>query len=160
MTPLETDDKKAISVGLNRLLSAQLDLQIDGFNLDPLELEGDELMDFIRWNILALENELHEALSETGWKPWAASQHINREAFAKELVDALHFFANLCLAADISGQDLVEMYNSKRERNKERQDEGYDGVDGKCFNCKRDYKETRCTPTTETEHGYCIEWEA
>lgn len=107
-----------------------------------------ERNEWIRWNILALEDELHEALAETGWKPWATSKHINREAYASEIVDAFHFFMNLMLVVDISVDELLEKYFEKRGLNEKRQSDGYDGVSTKCPVCKRAFDDVSvlCTP--------------
>jgi hypothetical protein len=112
-------------------------LQVDAYKKDPTNLEPEERAEFIRWNILALEDELHEALGEVGWKPWATSRHLNKAEFQGELVDALHFFLNLMLAADIDPDELLAGYQAKRLKNAKRQEEGYDGVTGKCPVCSR-----------------------
>lgn len=132
-------------LGFDNLLEGQYELQLKAYGVDPLALEDDEWADFIRWNAYALSDELHEATSELGWKPWATSRHINREAFIGEMVDLLHFFANLCLAAGVDGSDLAKAYASKREKNHQRQEEGYTGT-YKCPGCKRDYDESDCSP--------------
>lgn len=132
------------------MLELQRELQINSYGKDPATLEGDERMDFIRWNVLALEDELHEALAETGWKPWAKSQHVNEQAFAGEMVDAWHFFMNLMLAAHMSAETLEEGYLAKRLKNAARQRAGYDGVSTKCQLCKRalDDDAVACRPAT------------
>lgn len=146
-------DQADLEVGFMVLLDLQQELQVYAFDINPIDFkDSDSQMEFIRWNALALISELVEAMNEVGWKPWASSHHINREQFAGEMVDLLHFFANLCLATGISGQMLAEGYVKKRQRNYERQQEGYDGVTGKCPHCNRDYAETHCTP-----EGYCID---
>lgn len=117
-------------------LADQLELQKQAYKKDPTKLDEEERADFIRWNMLALEDELHEALAETGWKPWATSRHLNREAFKGEMVDALHFFMNLLIAADIDADEFLEGYQAKRLKNAKRQEEGYDGVSSKCPECK------------------------
>jgi hypothetical protein len=89
--------------------------------------------------VLALVDELHEFLGEIGWKPWATSRHINEAAAQGELVDAFHFFLNLCLAVNMTADGLHEKYVQKRTVNVVRQEEGYDGVEGKCPGCKRDF---------------------
>jgi dimeric dUTPase (all-alpha-NTP-PPase superfamily) len=118
-------------------LRDQHELQIASYKKDPVGLDEETRTEFIRWNVLALEDELHEALGEVGWKPWATSRHLNREPFKKELVDALHFFMNLMLAADIDADELLDAYQAKREVNAKRQADGYDGVAGKCPRCSR-----------------------
>jgi len=131
-----------ISQMIERQLAVQLKMKPVG--RDPRDLEGDELMEFIRWNILAMEDELHEALKECGWKPWATSRHLNRDLFLKEMVDAWHFFMNMLLAispgrlpADIA-EEFAEEYFKKAQINEDRQATGYDGLVNKCRNCGKD----------------------
>ena len=132
---------------LTDALKAQYELQVKSFGNDPKTLTDAEKMDWIRWNILALTDELHEALAETGWKPWAKSQHINRDAFVSELVDAFHFLMNLMIVVDCSAEEFLDHYFVKRGLNQIRQANGYDGVAGKCPDCKRalDDKAVTCT---------------
>lgn len=137
------------------MLQAQRALQVDSFGLDPCALEGEELAEFIRWNQQALVAETFEMLDEVGWKPWASSRHVNVDPLRKEMVDAIHFFMNILLAAH--GPDVLEYgetwlsdlfyldYLSKREVNAERQANGYDGLSGKCPKCHRDRDETKLT---------------
>lgn len=86
---------------------------------------------------IALVDELHEALAEIGWKPWASSRHFNHDAVKGELVDAFHFFMNLCLVSGVSAQDLINGYIDKSAKNIKRQEDGYDGVTTKCDICNR-----------------------
>jgi hypothetical protein len=116
------------------LLRAQEELQHDSFGYDFEEMTDEERITYIRDNLLACTDELHEALRETGWKPWATSRHINHDRYVKELVDAFHFFMNLLLALRIPGlavEDIAEeftrRYFAKRDVNAERQRTGYDG---------------------------------
>jgi len=121
---------------LHEAFVAQYVLQRESFHTDPKNLSDQERAEWIRWNMLALHDELHEALTEVGWKPWATSHHLNREAYKGELVDAFHFFINLCLVANISAKELLDGYFAKRARNAQRQVDGYTGLD-KCPGCKR-----------------------
>jgi hypothetical protein len=122
----------------------QVQLKMKPVGRDPRDLEGNEMMEFIRWNILALEDELHEALKECGWKPWATSRHLNRDLFIKEMVDAWHFFMNLLLvvspgrSSEQLAEEFAEKYFEKAQINEERQKSGYSGVETKCSNCGRD----------------------
>lgn len=125
------------ALDFQRALEAQRQLQIKSYGADPVTLTGDEAADWIRWNVLALEDELHEALAETGWKPWATSRHINRDAFIGELVDSFHFLMNLMLVVDCSADEFLDKYFVKRGINAARQAAGYDGVTTKCVKCKR-----------------------
>lgn len=96
---------------------------------DPANLIGEERAEFIRWNILAAIDELMEALAEVRWKPWDREDlrgEVDVEAFKKELVDVLHFIANLAIVTGISGDELSEEYLRKVEVNKKRHEIGYD----------------------------------
>ena len=130
-----------------KALEAQLTLQVNSFGKDPRILNNDEKLEWVRWNVLALEDELHELLAETGWKPWASSRHINREAYVGELVDAFHFMMNLMLIVDCSAEEFLTKYFEKRKINVQRQVEGYDGVSTKCKMCHRamDDSAVKCT---------------
>lgn len=121
---------------LDEAFSAQKSLQHSSYNTDVTNLSEEDRAEFIRWNVLALTDELHEALAEVGWKPWATSRHLNREQYKGELVDAFHFLINLCLAANITSSELLDGYFVKRERNAKRQSDGYTGL-SKCPGCKR-----------------------
>lgn len=147
---------------LEAAFAAQLALQIDAYGADPRELMEGDRIEFIRWNVLALEDELHEALAETGWKPWATSRHINTDKFHGELVDAFHFFMNLCLVSGLTAEQLLDRYAEKRAINAKRQARGYDGVDGKCPKCRRalDDPGVTCKYTLKTGLGWCSEYGA
>lgn len=122
---------------LGALFLSQAALQREAYGVDPEALSDELRANYIAVNVLALTDELHEALAEVGWKPWATSRHVNREAFLCEMADALHFFINLCLAAGISAVELTAAYAAKETRNRARQQQGYDGVNDKCPQCRR-----------------------
>lgn len=134
----------------------QLELQTkkmkDG---DPRNLEGVELMTFLTWNSFALTDELHEAMAEVGWKPWATNKYVHREQFVKEMVDAWHFFMNLLLAVSPGmtpleiTDDFVDKYMAKNAVNAKRQEDGYDGKLGKCEYCHRDLGEVPGLPWSD-----------
>ena len=108
--------------------------EFDGQQFEDIRHE--QLVEWVRINILAAEDELHEALGEISWKPWASSQYFNREAYLGEIVDVLHFVGNLLAGAGISDRELNAAYLAKMERNRQRQRDGYTGLD-KCAGCKR-----------------------
>lgn len=138
---------------LSYMYELQRELQAEAYGKDPTELEGDERLQFAKDMHIALTDELHEALGEIGWKPWATSKHFEEDAYKAELVDAWHFFMNLMLVARMTPEDLFQGYTKKRQRNIERQLEGYDGVSTKCPYCKRalDDPAVKCEP----EYKYC-----
>lgn len=143
---------------LSKMLREQRDLQINSYKQDPATLSADEMIEFIRWNVLALEDELHEALGEVGWKPWATSKHVNREAFVSEMVDAWHFFMNLLLVAGVTPTEFFDKYMAKREKNAKRQEEGYDGVSTKCFGCGRALDDDAVLCYGEDKVNYIPAW--
>lgn len=120
---------------------------------DPTMLRGDDRATFIVWNTTAAVDELHEAMAETGWKPWATSRHVNGEAMTKELVDAWHFIMNLMMIAsselhmtlDEYAEFFYRKYIDKNAVNAARMADGYDGVSTKCPQCKRELSETNLT---------------
>jgi dimeric dUTPase (all-alpha-NTP-PPase superfamily) len=122
---------------LSEIFEKQLALQINSFGGDPGALPDVERIEYIKSMTLAATDELHEALAEVGWKPWATSRHINRDAYLGELIDVLHFWVNLCLAVGADADEIIERYTEKANRNAKRQANGYDGVTGKCDVCKR-----------------------
>lgn len=122
---------------LDLIFERQSQLQRESFGIDPHRMDDETRAQFIRDMVLAATDELHEALNEAGWKPWASSRHLNRDAFVGELVDVLHFLVNLWLAAGATAEEVEQRYMDKANRNMIRQNQGYDGVLGKCFICMR-----------------------
>jgi len=122
---------------LDMIFERQSQLQRESFGIDPHRMDDETRNQFIRDMVLAATDELHEALAEVGWKPWATSRHLNRDAFIGELVDVLHFLVNLWLAAGATAEEVETRYMEKANRNMIRQNKGYDGVWGKCTECGR-----------------------
>lgn len=152
---------------LDFLLESQAALQLKmPDDKDPREMSTEEKAIFIKDMTLALTDELHELLSEVGWKPWASSRHVNTESARGELIDALHFFLNLALALNMDGDMLKEMYHAKHKKNQQRQEAGYDGVASKCGYCRRAHDdedkllargEEGCWLADDGNTGYCRE---
>lgn len=111
-------------------------LQEDFYGVIFENRTAEEREEGIKINILAATDELHEALNEVSWKPWAKAKFFNREAFIGEIVDVLHFIANLLVWANVSDEELNRAYLEKMERNRQRQREGYLGTE-KCSECAR-----------------------
>lgn len=101
--------------------------QRDMYGTDVPNMSKGELMEYIRLNVLAATDELHEVLAETGWKPWKKQGfgEIDFDNALSELVDVMHFIGNLFIAIDADGYDLSEAYNDKAAINKQRVSEGY-----------------------------------
>ena len=118
---------------------------------------NEEVIGFIKEMKLALDDEIHEMINEIGWKPWATSKHINRDAAVSEMVDAWHFFMNILLALDVDEAEFTRLYYAKHDKNAKRQQEGYDGVSTKCPQCKRAYDDefVKCQVGNLTNMNYC-----
>jgi NTP pyrophosphatase (non-canonical NTP hydrolase) len=78
-------------------------------------------------NLLGLLAEAGEVAQEFGWKSWKKSSvgTVNRDRALAELVDVMHFVANLLVILNVSGQELGEAYAEKLDENIRRQKEGY-----------------------------------
>jgi dimeric dUTPase (all-alpha-NTP-PPase superfamily) len=81
--------------------------------------------EYININALALISETMEALNETRWKPWKKQQGFSRELYTQELIDAFHFWMNMCIAVDMTADEIYEKYKEKNKENHDRQDRGY-----------------------------------
>lgn len=138
-----------------QMLGTQLATQKRITGVDPSTLDDDEKMSYIRTMVLACTDELHEALAETGWKPWASSNHVHRESYVSELVDAFLFFQNLLLVAGVTPQEFYAQFNKTQAKVQTRLSRGYDGLQTKCPECKRDLNDAgvSCYPPD----GICSE---
>lgn len=128
---------------MQMMFAKQRELQEQAFGHDFDDMTDEDRVEYIRWNVLALTDELHEMLQETSWKPWAKSTYINAKAF-DELIDAWHFLMNLFMATAPRHMEpykvaatVVEKYRAKRQVNIDRQEQGYDGLSTKCPGCSR-----------------------
>lgn len=135
---------------LKEIYAAQNALQARLGN-DIASFSDTERGQFILLNIVALTDELHEALAETYWKPWAATPPgwRDRDKFVKELTDAFHFLLNLYLTAGVTAEELFASYMGKNKVNFERQDRGYTGND-KCDQCGRELDDPLKRPASAT----------
>lgn len=97
-------------------------LELFGHNFDSLE--GIQKVKDIKDIILSMTNELHEVLNLFPWKSWKtySEEHynLNLPFIKEEIVDALHFFINLCLVMNISSDELFDEFVKKNNKNIER----------------------------------------
>lgn len=108
-----------------------------GHNYNDMSTE--ELIEYLKGQIMALQAETIEALDEMSWKPWThGEKFVNREALGGELADILCFLVNLALGVGLTAKDLYALHQEKAARNIKRQEDRYDGVQGKCPVCRRD----------------------
>lgn len=122
------------------------DLQKNVYFINYDDMDGNSprnirnLVDYMRWNMLAIDDELAEMRQAISWKPWQHDEpYADRQEIIKEAVDVLHFVANIIVAAGGTDEELDRLYIEKMERNKQRQLAGYkvkqEGV--KCELCSR-----------------------
>jgi hypothetical protein len=135
-----------MSILFNNWLKRTRDLQKDVYFINYEEMQGDKpqnirkFVEYLRWNMLAVDDELAEMRQAISWKPWQHdAPYADREEVIKEAVDVLHFVANIIVAAGGTDEMLDKFYLEKMERNKQRQLDGYKVKDigVKCALCQR-----------------------
>lgn len=137
---------------LTRMMRLQDELQRNTYGIDYSRMTDEERIHHFKEMLHAFNDEMHEALGEMGWKPWATSRHFNTPAVQAELIDAWHFFMNLMLISGLTPERLSELYEGKRAKNITRQWGNYDGITGKCKGCRRafDDDEVKCHTSLTT----------
>ena len=76
---------------------------------------------WIQKQALALIVELGEVLEAAQFKWWKNPQPWDRAHLHEELVDVLHFYVAMCLAAGMTAEDLFQGYLAKNQENFRRQ---------------------------------------
>lgn len=84
-------------------------------------LEGISMERWLQMQTLAMVSELAELLDEVNFKWWKNPKPVDDGRVKEELVDILHFFTSMCLAAGLSAQELYERYLAKNQENFDRQ---------------------------------------
>lgn len=98
--------------------------EVFGYNFDTMTTV--EKTEYLKNMVFAAEREIDEITREFSWKPWAHDEpFINAIRILAEVVDALHFLANILVSLGFTDQDLWKAYCAKAEINAERQLEGY-----------------------------------
>ena len=145
-----------MSVLFNRWLETTKKLQTDVYNANYDKFHSNEpddlneLIEYIRWNMLAIDDELAEVRQAISWKPWQHDEpYADRKEIVKECVDVLHFVANILCAAGATDEELDMEYLKKMQKNADRQKNGYRVLDDgmKCAKCNRaldDYDVSSC----------------
>jgi len=145
----------------NEWLKQTRELQATAYKIDYDAMTGDEpekinsLIEYIRWNMLAIDDELAEMRQPLSWKPWQHDEpYADRAEVIKEAVDVLHFVANIIVACGGTDEELDRYYVEKMERNRARQAGKYevraDGV--KCRSCNRAIDDVGVNPD---DSSYC-----
>jgi hypothetical protein len=145
-----------MNILFNSWLSKTRKLQEEAYKVDYDSLLSDtpeginSLVEYIRWNMLAIDDELAEVRKAISWKPWQHDDpYADRKEIVKECVDVLHFVANILCAAGATDEELDAEYLAKMQKNADRQKKGYrvldEGVKCKtCFRALDDYDVNNC----------------
>jgi hypothetical protein len=145
---LEIEDLYSQSTDtLGDILNLQSETQrtIYGYNFEEMSLR--ELMEFWHLNNHSLIDEIHEATDALGgirdgdgnaiWKRWKkAYDSFSDKKFSDlssidqleckfEIIDMLHFFMNYAASIGMTPQEMYNMYMSKNQENRKRQQNNY-----------------------------------
>ena len=102
-------------IRLNEKINPDLYKEID----DP-EIKRQRFLQFE----LALRQESAEAIDSLNWKWWKKDSD-DWDNIKIELVDMLHFWVSMCTVADVSADEVIDLYLKKNRLNHKRQNEGY-----------------------------------
>lgn len=125
-------------------LQAETQKNVYGYDFESMSLR--QIMDFWAMNTHAMIDEIHEATDALGgiskggsaiWKRWKkdypkytdmkfSDLSIDDQLECKfEIIDMLHFFMNYAASIGMTSQEMYNMYMSKNEENRARQQRGY-----------------------------------
>lgn len=117
---------------LDNMYNKQVELQNKLNSVDKIFSSERMRQSFINQMILAVIEESVEIMRETKYKNpevtdfgWKKGQLFNEEKFKKEIVDLMHFFLNLCIAAKMEPTELYNLYMEKNKENHVRKETGY-----------------------------------
>lgn len=106
----------------------------DKLNQDIIQMRHLPALSNEEWlvkHMLAMFAEMAELLQETNYKWWKNPKEVNQENLKEEMVDILHFYVSMCLAAGMDAEELHRLYMDKNKENLLRQQgksnkQGYD----------------------------------
>jgi NTP pyrophosphatase (non-canonical NTP hydrolase) len=134
---------------LKDLIDLQKTIQSDvyGYDFEQMRDKMSKLIDFWKWNQLAIQSELMEAFDALGgiqdgignaaWKPWKKKHQDIQEMqlsdlserdlkdLKMELIDIQHFLFNLMISVGMDAEEIFNYYVAKNQENIERQKRGY-----------------------------------
>lgn len=103
----------------------------------------------LRDNLFASLIELAETAREFSWKSWATDEpFINRRRVINELVDVMHFVANMLVTLNVDDDGWAEAYQAKQQENRDRQQSGYavrDASRNRASTAIRDFAKSQTT---------------
>ncbi|NLE20405.1 MAG: dUTPase [Clostridiales bacterium] len=85
-------------------------------------LQGIDRTVWLQRYALAMLSETAEMLDEVNFKWWKNPKPVDDAALKEELVDILHFFLSMCLAAGMDAEEMYRIYLEKNRENVARQE--------------------------------------
>ncbi len=134
---------------LKDLIDLQKTIQTDvyGYNFEEMQEKMSTVVEFWKWNYIAIQSELMEAFDALGgiqdgigngvWKPWKKSHktiHSTKlsdlserdlKDLKMELIDIQHFLFNLMISVGMDAEEIFNYYVAKNKENIDRQQKGY-----------------------------------
>ena len=95
------------------------------FPTDITSKKGQQFLDGISFHLMKELFEAGQHLKNNKSHRVTEIKEVDREAYKEELVDALHLYLEICIAAGISMDELFEAYIAKGEINTKRILSGY-----------------------------------
>jgi len=95
---------------LDTLFEQQKKLQ-EFFNIDFYQMTTSSKKQYIQDNILDSIEELNSINKKVSKKKF----HVVKESSKQNINDLLHFIINICIALEISPEELYTMYNKRNE---------------------------------------------
>lgn len=133
-------------VDLELMMTRQAALQRAFGNPHPHDMTDAQRLQYIKDMAFALEDEVHEAMAETAWKPWVDGNAVNRDGYVSELIDALQFLMNLFAAVDCDAEEIANKLFAKHSVNWTRLTSK---LAAKCPTCRRALDDTYVTCTAD-----------
>lgn len=143
------DGYKTSTDTLGDLFNLQKTIQTEVYNYNFEELMNNnaKLLEFWKWNNIAIQSEVMEAFDALGgikdgvgnaaWKPWKAKNKdflngklsdltpSDLKELKMELIDIQHFLFNLMLSVGMTSEEIYNFYLAKNKENIERQKRNY-----------------------------------
>lgn len=143
------DGYKTSKDTLGDLFNLQRTIQTDVYKYDFSELMNNnlKLLDFWKWNNIAIQSEIMEAFDALGgikegvgnasWKPWKVKNKdflngklsdlspSDLKELKMELIDIQHFLFNLMLSVGMTSEEIYNFYLAKNKENINRQANNY-----------------------------------
>jgi hypothetical protein len=138
-------DKSTDTLGDILGLQAETQQRVYGYDFKEMNLR--DLMGFWHMNNHAMIDEIHEATDALGgikdgsgnaiWKRWkkdySSYESLKFTDLSEEdqleckfeIIDMLHFFMNYAVSIGMTASEMYNMYMSKNEENRKRQQQGY-----------------------------------